>query len=139
MRNLIVLAAFTIAAACAPTPAAAPAPADPAPAAPAAEAAPTPEQSPAPAPIADEASCKTAGGDWRRVCRMGKPACVVTYKDAGEACTDGSQCEGGKCVAEITTATPGAAAAGQCVINSDPCGCKTLITDGKAAASLCVD
>ena len=139
MRNLIVLAAFAIAAACAPAPA--PAPAEPAPAAPAAEPtpAPVPDQPATPAPIADEASCKTAGGDWRPICRMQKPACVMTFKDAGKSCTDGSQCEGGKCVAEVTTATPGVASTGKCVTNSDPCGCATLIIDGKTGPSLCAD
>jgi hypothetical protein len=135
MRNLIVLAAFAIAAACSPASTTTTAPAEPAPATAPAE--PAPE--PAPTPVADEASCKTAGGDWRPICRMQKPACVMTYKDAGKSCTDGSQCEGGKCVAEVTTATPGTAAAGKCVVNSDPCGCTTLITDGKTAATLCAD
>lgn len=137
MRNLIVLAAFAVAAACTPAPA--PTPAEPAPAATPAEPTPATEPSPEPTPIADEASCKTAGGDWRPICRMQNPACVMTYKDAGKACTDGSQCEGQKCVADVTTATPGAAATGKCVTNSDPCGCTTLITDGKTAGTLCVD
>lgn len=139
MRNLIVLAAFAIAASCAPSPALTPA--EPVPATPLAEVTPAPvsDQPATPATIADEASCKTAGGDWRPICRMQKPACVITFKDAGKSCTDGSQCEGGKCAAEVTTATAGSSAAGKCVINSDPCGCTTLIVDGKTTATLCVD
>lgn len=136
MRSLIVLAAFAIAA-CTPAPASTPV--EPVPAATTAEPAPTVEPSPEPAPIADETSCKTVGGDWRPICRMQTLACVITYKDAGKACTDGSQCEGQKCVADVTTATPGATAAGKCVTNSDPCGCTTLITEGKTAGTLCVD
>lgn len=136
MRKLIALAAFTLAAACTPAPA--PAPAEPAPAAtPAAEAA--PEAPPAATPIADEASCKTAGGDWRPICRMQNPACVITYADAGKACSDGDDCVG-DCVGTTTgAASAGQPATGVCSTNSDPCGCKTRIEDGKAAATLCVD
>ncbi len=134
MRTRIVVAAFAIAAACAPTPA------QPAPGARPAEAAPPAAagRPPAAAPAADEASCRTAGGDWRPICRMQKPACVITYKDGGKSCSDGSQCQG-DCVAEITIAAAVTPATGKCSTSSDPCGCKTLITDGKTAATLCVD
>lgn len=140
MRNLIVLAAFVIVAACTPAPT--PSPSEPVLATTPVAPAPTPavEQSPTATQIADEASCGTAGGEWRPICRMQKPACVITYKDAGKSCTDGSQCEG-DCLGETVSgaAAAGSPATGKCSTNSDPCGCRTLISDGKAAATLCAD
>ena len=130
------LVAFALATACTPAPA--PAPVEPAPA-PAPAAAPAPEAPPATTPVADEASCKTTGGGWRPICRMQKPACVITYADAGKTCSDGDDCAG-DCLGAVTGAAgSGQPATGVCSTNSDPCGCKTLIEDGKATATLCVD
>jgi hypothetical protein len=137
MRKLIVLAAFALSAACAPSPAPTPT-AEPAPV-PAPVVAPMPEAPQTVTPIADEASCKTAGGDWRPICRMQNLSCVITYPDAGKACSDGDDCAG-NCEAPVTGAPAvGQPATGVCSTNSDPCGCKTGIEDGKATATLCVD
>jgi hypothetical protein len=135
MRTLIALAVFALAAACTPAPP--PAAVDPA-EAPAAE--PTPDApSSAAIPISDEASCATAGGDWRPICRMQKPACVITYPDADKACSDGDDCVG-DCLGAVTgAADAGQPATGVCSTSSDPCGCKTRIEDGKATATLCID
>lgn len=84
-----------------------------------------------------EAACSTAGGDWRPVCMMGKPACVVTFKDAGKSCSDSSECSG-RCVTK-GGAQPGAEMRGVCTTNSDPCGCFQLVTKGKADYALCAD
>src|SRR5262245_26889617 len=94
MRFLIAVAALAVAA-CSPS--APPAPAEPAPAAapaPAEPASPGPAEPASPAPAADQASCMAKGGEWRPVCRMQQPACVLTFKDAGKACKDGDDCEG---------------------------------------------
>ena len=137
MRKLIALAAFALAAACAPSPAPTSA-AEPA-QVPAPVVAPLPEAPPGATPIADEASCKTAGGDWRPICRMQNLACVITYPDAGKACSDGEDCAG-DCLGAVTGAAgAGQPATGLCSTNSDPCGCRTLIEEGKATATLCVD
>jgi hypothetical protein len=125
MRNLIILAAFAIAAACTPAP---PTPPE----------APTPAQTSSPAPSADEASCAATGGSWQPVCRMQKPTCVITYADAGKACTSGDQCAG-DCVSSGDSIPAGEAASGICSTNSDPCGCRTKIEDGKSVGTLCVD
>lgn len=136
MRKLLALAAFALAAACAPSTAPTPA-AEPA-AVPAPVVAPVPEAPPA-AQIADEASCKIAGGDWRPICRMQTLSCVITYPDAGKACTDGDDCAG-NCEGAVTGAAgAGQPATGVCSTNSDPCGCHTFIEDGKATATLCAD
>ena len=88
----------------------------------------------------DEQSCRVAGGNWRRVCLMGTWSCVVKYADAGKTCRDGDECQGKQCryngkpVTDSTTEVTGS-----CVATSDPCGCFTLVQDGKADAALCVD
>lgn len=80
--------------------------------------------------------CATIGGNWRPICMMGKPACVVTYKDAGKACSDSSDCSGS---CRTSGAQPGVEARGQCTTNSDPCGCFQLVENGKAGYPLCAD
>lgn len=135
MRFLVILAAFALAAACTPTPA--PAAPEPAPAPAPAEAA-SVDHPPGAAAIADEAACKSAGGNWQPVCRMQQPACVITYPDAGKVCTSGDQCTG-DCVGTADGPATGQAAAGVCSANSDPCGCRTLIEDGMAVSAICVD
>lgn len=89
----------------------------------------------------DEQSCRVAGGAWRPVCMMGKSACVVAYADAGKTCRDGDDCEGKQCRYEgkQTTNMDGKEATGKCVANSDPCGCFTLVQDGKIQGTLCAD
>lgn len=81
--------------------------------------------------------CSSISGEWRPVCMMGKPACVVTFKDAGKSCSDSSECSG-KCVTKAG-AQPGTETRGQCTTNSDPCGCFQLVTKGKADYPLCAD
>ena len=88
-------------------------------------------------PADNPAACATPGGDWQPICMMGKPACVITYKDAGKACTDGSQCSG-NCVT-TSSLEPEKPAQGVCTTTSDPCGCKQFVENGKASYPLCAD
>ena len=83
-------------------------------------------------------ACEAKGGSYRRVCLMGVWSCVMPYKDAGKACTDGDQCEGRQCRLE-GSAKPGDSVTGACVRSSDPCGCFGLVEDGKSQGVLCVD
>jgi hypothetical protein len=69
---------------------------------------------------------------------MGLKACVVNYADGGKPCTGKAQCEG-QCRLEGPPPMPGATAMGVCQRTSDPCGCFTLVEDGKAQTALCVD
>lgn len=92
---------------------------------------------PEPTPSADAAQCAIKGGTVKPVCRRQIPQCVIPYADAGKACTDGSQCAG-DCLYE-GDAAPGTAASGRCQADSDPCGCKTPIVDGKVGMGRCVD
>jgi hypothetical protein len=82
--------------------------------------------------------CSGIGGQWRPICMMGKPACVVAYKDAGKSCTDSSQCSG-RCITGSTGAKPETPTTGICTANSDPCGCFQLVENGKAGYALCAD
>lgn len=88
----------------------------------------------------DEQSCKAAGATWRRVCMMGNWACVISYTDAGKTCRDGDECQGKQCRhSGKPVADPTKEVTGKCVASSDPCGCFTLVEDGKIEAALCVD
>ena len=82
--------------------------------------------------------CGAIGGNWRPICMMGKPACVVPYKDAGKSCSDSSECSG-QCVTTSTGTPPESATRGVCTANSDPCGCFQLVEKGKAGYPLCAD
>jgi putative hemolysin len=123
MRIRVVIAALVVAA-CSPA-AEPPAPAEPAPTA---------------TPAADQASCIAKSGEWRPVCRMQQPACVMTFADAGKACTDGDDCAG-DCMAPNSAgfAPTGATVSGVCAVNDDPCGCKQTVESGKATAAICID
>ena len=81
--------------------------------------------------------CSAQNGTLQPVCRRQMLQCVIAYRDAGKACTDGDQCAG-DCLYEGPE-NPSGAVTGMCQANSDPCGCKTTIEDGRIARSLCVD
>ena len=86
---------------------------------------------------ATASACSAAGGAWRPVCMMQKPACVVTFKDAGKACSGASDCSG-RCLAKGSP-DMGAKAEGVCAVNNDPCGCFQTVEDGVAQPGICVD
>ena len=89
----------------------------------------------------DEQTCRVAGGTWRPVCMMGTLACVVRYADAGKTCRDGDECQGRQCRYEGKEKPDweGRVATGKCLAYSDPCGCFTLVEDGKIMGTLCAD
>lgn len=90
-------------------------------------------------PTVDAAACKANGGTVKPVCRMQRPACIFTYKDAGKACTDSDQCEGRCIAADGAMPGDGETVAGVCEVDNDICGCSTEIVGGKAQAGRCVD
>jgi hypothetical protein len=89
----------------------------------------------------DEQSCRAAGGNWRPVCLMGTLACVVRFNDAGKTCRDGDECQSRQCRYEgkETPDMNGKEVTGKCHAVSDPCGCFTLVEDGKIMGTLCAD
>ncbi len=88
---------------------------------------------------ADPAACTKAGGEIRPVCLMGKPMCVVTFRDAGKECSNGSECGSGKCRTAGMDVQPETVAKGICAPTNDPCGCFQSVEGGKAGYPLCAD
>lgn len=102
-------------------------------------AAPAHEQTgPAPGVESADASCAARGGQMERVGRAQTLQCVIHYADAGKSCTDGAQCQAGRCQGPME-ATPRANAAGQCQSTNMAFGCYTMITDGRMGPAICVD
>jgi hypothetical protein len=136
---LLPLAALWMLAACAPKPPGQPAAATPSAAVSSAAASAIPTQTAAPAPErpADQAACKSAGGNWQPVCRMQKPACVMTFPDAQKACSGKADCMGA-CLVH-GEAKAGEKAEGLCAANDDPCGCRQEVEGGIARGTLCAD
>lgn len=93
----------------------------------------------APMQSADASACAARGGTMKQVGRLQSWQCVITYADAGKRCTDGDQCQGDCRIEGNTGVTPGTAATGVCQATSDRFGCNTLVEDGKAGATLCID
>jgi hypothetical protein len=92
-----------------------------------------------PTPAATQEACLGQGGAWAPICRLQRPACVLTFKDAGKACTDSDQCQG-NCYADLSKGPQaGQPATGVCATNSNPCGCNARVEDGVATPTLCVD
>ena len=86
------------------------------------------------------ADCARRGGKMLPQGRMQTTRCVISYRDAGQRCTDGDDCQG-DCRIEEAAGTPhaGTAAVGQCQTTSSRFGCYTTVEDGKAEATICVD
>ena len=61
--------------------------------------------------------------------------CARPFQDAGQACTDGSQCEGGQCISVEDSADY----SGQCVPNEPYFGCYRTYEQGQITPALCVD
>ena len=90
----------------------------------------------------DTVQCELDGGTVRGVCMLGLPACVVPYTDAGEICTDSSECEG-RCLIDIdaSDAQPivGTSATGVCQADTDSCGCWHEVLGSRVQPGICVD
>lgn len=84
-------------------------------------------------------ACSKAGGSLQPVCRMGKPMCLITFKDAGKACSDSAECGSGRCYTATMTAASGQSATGACAPTNDPCGCHQRVVKGIAQPGLCAD
>lgn len=87
---------------------------------------------------AEAAACPGKHGRLERVGKAQTLRCIVTYSDAGKACTDGAQCQAGRCTGPDELEGSTATVAGTCAATNDPFGCGVIIRDGKAA-TICVD
>lgn len=83
-------------------------------------------------------ACAARGGHIERVGRAQTEQCVITYADAGKACTDGAECRAGHCLGAIDAAEPGQTS-GQCQASNIQFGCYTRIENGRPQAGVCVD
>ncbi|WP_352337792.1 hypothetical protein [Psychrobacter sp. 16-MNA-CIBAN-0192] len=84
-------------------------------------------------------ACIAYGGTITKVGRQQCHQCIVTYKDAGKACQDSTNCQG-TCERQGEFIAAGTAnQVGQCTIDSNPFGCRQLIKKGVAQSAICVD
>lgn len=67
--------------------------------------------------------------------------CVVQFADKGKVCTDGSDCQAGRCLADGSSFDDevGTAVKGVCPANNIPFGCYGTVNKGKFGGFLCVD
>ena len=93
-----------------------------------------------PPAVADnaQATCAAQGGRLERVGRAQTLQCVIPYADAGKSCTDGAQCESGRCLGPVDAAGQ-TNTSGQCQADNMRFGCTTTIVNGHAEAAICVD
>ncbi|GEM_PF-3208453 len=80
-----------------------------------------------------QAQCEAEGGEWRAHCGLIGDCCNFRTADAGESCTDVSQCEGA-CIAENEVAT-----SGTCSEWKTTFGCYSYMRNGQAGGAICVD
>jgi hypothetical protein len=82
---------------------------------------------PANSPQESRAGCESVGGDWDAAASR----CLVSYKEAGESCTNGGQCKSGICTPPELSDQQRAALilgpisgiVGVCSGNMEPTGC----------------
>ncbi len=86
----------------------------------------------------EQARCEAAGGDVQQAGLLGNEICVQTLPDAGETCSDSTDCLG-RCLIQGDSVEPGMTATGQCTANDNPFGCFQAVRDGVADGMLCVD
>jgi hypothetical protein len=93
----------------------------------------------APPPPVSPQTCQAAGGVMTKVCRRQVERCVISYKDAGKACTDKAQCQG-LCLHDGKAPKPDGSVTGTCQATDNPCGCFKPVEKGKLSdRARCVD
>lgn len=96
------------------------------------------EQAPTPTTPGPQADCAARGGSMQRVGRAQTLQCVITYADANKPCTDGGQCQAGRCQGPMEAASR-ENVTGQCQPTNMAFGCYTTVTNGRMGAAICVD
>lgn len=87
------------------------------------------------------AECQKQGGTISKQGLMAHDFCVVEFADKGKVCTDGSECQAGRCIAEIVADNTeiSSSVKGVCPSNNIPFGCYGMVNKGKFGGFLCVD
>ncbi len=86
---------------------------------------------------AERKRCTDAGGSVMRDGILGVYRCTQNYPDAGQACSNSSECLG-RCEVEGLVADDGAAT-GVCQRTDSPFGCFAIVENGQARPAICVD
>lgn len=90
-----------------------------------------------------EGRAKLPCGWWHLASRLhdGNVGLRHQIHDAGKTCRDGDECQGRQCryKGKERPDWEGREATGKCLAYSDPCGCFTLVEDGKIMGTLCAD
>ena len=88
----------------------------------------------------EKADCEKAGGEILKRGRLQAEHCVQPYPDAGQSCSDATDCYG-RCLleVEIENPVPGTASTGVCQSDTNNFGCRTLINGGKIEGTICID
>lgn len=88
------------------------------------------------------AQCQSQGGSISKQGLLGRDFCVVEFADKDKVCTDGSDCQAGRCIAKQNAPFDdevGKAITGVCPSDNAPFGCYGTINQGKFGGFLCVD
>lgn len=87
----------------------------------------------------DLGTCEKDAGEIVPQGMMGGPLCLVTYADAGKACTDSSACMGQCRHTSEEGFRPDIKTTGICTQTNSWHGCYSVVKDGYAQPALCVD
>lgn len=87
--------------------------------------------------INSKTDCETSGGNWSTGGFDLSGRCFIRTKDAGKACTDKSDCEGG-CLAP-NGSKEGDNVIGQCSKSNWVIGCNATVEKGRVTPTLCID
>lgn len=89
----------------------------------------------------DVKACEDNGGTVRQEGILGFPRCTTPYSDAGNRCSDASDCQG-RCFGKdgVTNFdTDKGETVGVCEANDSPFGCYSEIINGTPTPMICVD
>ncbi len=86
---------------------------------------------------AEREKCHAAGGEVHQAGLLGYENCILPYADAGQACSDSSECLGDCRLTDFSK--PEDSITGTCQINDSPFGCYQTVENGRAGHMLCVD
>lgn len=85
------------------------------------------------------AECQKQGGTISKQGLMAHDFCVAEFADKGKVCSDGDDCQAGRCVAEnVADNIKIGSAKGVCPSNNIPFGCYAIVNNGNFDF-LCVD
>ncbi len=99
------------------------------------------------ASVIERNRCSAVGGEISKVGKLQAEQCVQTYADAGNSCSDSSECFG-RCLVHINeqgddalenSLERGASISGACEVKNNSFGCKALVNNGVYEGTICID